>query len=217
MAKFPLYQWKKAGEGTSSIDTQNFASKIKANTFTETNTFNATTTFGGETTFTGVANLNGGFTVPNTAVANAVKDITNSNDNQLVNYKAFYWKRIHDQNSLTVNANGGIQAYDITTSDLVAKKHVKIMIRFAANSYDYTLTFDLTLNSLTYKNQGEVKMIHWDNNTANLLDPTKFVFVTVAQYNTNKLRVVIRNELNTNITTGKIYTYIQMVKPNFQR
>ena len=42
MAKFPLYQWKKAGEGTSSIDTQNFASKIKANTFTQKNVFKNT-------------------------------------------------------------------------------------------------------------------------------------------------------------------------------
>ena len=42
MAKFPLYQWKKAGEGSSSIDTQNFASKIKANTFTGKNTFENT-------------------------------------------------------------------------------------------------------------------------------------------------------------------------------
>ena len=42
MAKFPLYQWKKAGEGSSSIDTQNFASKIKANTFTQKNTFKNT-------------------------------------------------------------------------------------------------------------------------------------------------------------------------------
>lgn len=42
MAKFPLYQWKKAGEGSSSIDTQNFASKIKANTFTQKNVFKNT-------------------------------------------------------------------------------------------------------------------------------------------------------------------------------
>ena len=42
MAKFPLYQWKKAGGGSSSIDTQNFASKIKANTFTAKNVFKNT-------------------------------------------------------------------------------------------------------------------------------------------------------------------------------
>lgn len=42
MAKFPLYQWKKAGGGSSSIDTQNFASKIKANTFTQKNVFKNT-------------------------------------------------------------------------------------------------------------------------------------------------------------------------------
>ena len=42
MAKFPLYQWKKAGGGSSSIDTSNFASKIKANTFTQKNVFKNT-------------------------------------------------------------------------------------------------------------------------------------------------------------------------------
>lgn len=42
MAKFPLYQWKKAGGGSSSIDTSNFASKIKANTFTNKNIFENT-------------------------------------------------------------------------------------------------------------------------------------------------------------------------------
>lgn len=205
MAKFPLYQWKKATGNSTTVDTTNLAK------------LNTDNTFAGVNTFSGVVNLNGGFTVPNTADANAAKDITNNNDNQLANYKAFYWKQLHEQGSLTLTANGGIQAYDVTVSnDLVAKRHVKIMVRFTPNSYDYTLTFDLTLNSLTYKNQGEVKMVHWGNNTESLLDPTKFVFVTVAQYSSNKLRVIIRNGLSENITINKTFTYIQMLKPKFQ-
>ena len=213
MAKFPLYQWKKAGEGTSSIDTQNFASKIKANTFTETNTFNATTTFGGETTFNANVRVENG----NTAGLYASKDITNDNDNQVINYKAFYWKRVHEQNSVTVNATNGIQAYDITTQDLTRYKHIKVMLRFTPNNYDYTVMFDLTCNNLSYKNQGEVKFIHWGDNTVSTLAVEALLCVSVAQYGGNKLRVNIRNIGTTNITTGKIYTYIQMVKPNFQR
>ena len=216
MAKFPLYQWKKAGGGSSSIDTQNFASKIKANTFTETNTFNAATTFGGETTFTGVANLNGGFTVPNTAVANAEKEVTNANDNQLINYKSFYWKRLNTQNSITINANT-VSAYEFTTSELRSAKHIQIMLRFAVTNYDYTLVYDLTCNNLNYKNQGETKIIHWGDNTQSTLDTTKFVMVTVAQYGNNKIRINILNASNVTIQTGSIVTYMRILKSNFQR
>ena len=199
MAKFPLYQWKKAtGGGTSaSIDTTNFAKKNEANTFTQQNTFNA------------------GFTVPNTTEAYVEKDITNQNDNQVVNYKGFYWKQLHTQGNLTMN-DGQTQAYNITTADLIAQKHIRVMVRITPTNYDYTMVFDITCNSLGYKNFGEVKTIHWGDNAASTLDPTKFVYITVAQYQNNTLRINIRNATGTQIRTGSIYIYIQTIKPKFQ-
>lgn len=184
-------------QSSTPVDTTNLAKTNETNTFTAANTFNADVS------------------VPTSATLNAAKDLTNSNDNQAVNYKAFYWKKIHSRSSLAMEP-ATIQAYDITTSDLVRQRHVKIMVRITPNNYDYTLTFDLTLNSLTYKNQGEVKFIHWGDNTGSNLNVDNFVIVSVAQYSTNKLRVNIRNLGANRITTGSINTYIQMVKPKFQ-
>ena len=184
-------------QSSTPVDTTNLAKTNETNTFTAANTFNADVS------------------IPTSATLNAAKDLTNSNDNQVVNYKGFYWKRIHSQSSLTMEP-ATIQAYDITTSDLVRQRHVKIMVRITPNNYDYTLTFDLTLNNLTYKNQGEVKFIYWGDNTVSNLNVNNFVIVSVAQYSTNRLRVNIRNLGSSRITTGSIYTYIQMVKPKFQ-
>ena len=166
-------------------------------------------------TFTGTNTFNNGFTVPNSAEAYAEKDITNANDNQIVNYKGFYWKRIGQQNNISLN-NGSTTAFNITTSELRSQKHVRIMVRITPNNYDYTMVFDLTLNSLTYKNFGEVKTLHWADNTGSNLDPNKFIYVTVAQYQTNTLRINIRDATGATISTGTIYTYIQTIKPKFQ-
>ena len=202
MSKFGIKNlWDIRSSNTPTVDTTNFAKKNEANTFAEENNFNKN-----------VNVVNG-----NNAGIYTAKDITNNNDNQVVNYKAYYWKRVHTQSSLALEATTGIQAYDITTSDLVAQKHIKVMLRFAANQYDYTLVFDLTCNSLSYRNQGEVKFIHWGNNTVSTLDIAKLLCVSVAQYGNNKLRINIRNIGTDTINTGQIFTYIQMVKPNFQR
>ena len=40
------------------------------------------------------------------------------------------------------------------------------------------MVFDLTLNNLGYKNFGEVKTLHWADNTGSNLDPNKFIYVT---------------------------------------
>ena len=166
-------------------------------------------------TFTGTNRFNNGFTVPNSAEAYVEKDITNANDSQIVNYKGFYWKRIGQQNNISLN-NGATTAFNTTTSELRSQKHVRIMVRITPNNYDYTMIFDLTLNSLSYKNFGEVKTLHWADNTLSNLDPNKFIYVTVAQYQTNTLRINIRNATGAAINTGTIYTYIQTIKPKFQ-
>ena len=200
MAKFPLYQWKKStGGGTSTpIDTTNFAKKNEVNTFTQANNFNA------------------GFTVPDSAVGNVNKEVDNANDNQIINYKGFYWKRLHSQGDLTMNG-GQTQAYNITTNDLIAQRHIRVMVRITPPNYDYTLVFDIICNSLGYKNFGEVKAIHWQDNTGSNLDPTKFVYVTVAQHQNNTLRLNIKNATGAQIRMGSIHTYIQTIKPKFQR
>lgn len=169
----------------------------------------------GNQSIAGVKTFNNGFTVPNSAEAYVEKDITNANDNQIVNYKGFYWKRIGQQNTIGLT-NGSTTAFNITTSELRSQKHVRIMVRITPNNYDYTMVFDLTLNSLTYKNFGEVKTLHWADNAGSNLDPTKFIYVTVAQYQTNTLRINIRNATGNTISTGTIYTYIQTIKPKFQ-
>ena len=170
---------------------------------TENNTFSGTNTF------------NNGFTVPNSAEANVVKDITNDNDYQIVNYKGFYWKRIGQQSGIGL-ANGATSAFNTTTSELRSQKHVRVMVRITPNNYDYTMVFDLTLNSLNYKNFGEVKTLHWADNAASSLDPNKFIYITVAQYQNNTLRINIRNATGASINTGTIYVYIQTIKPKFQ-
>ena len=199
MAKFPLYQWKKStGGGPSTpIDTTNFAKKNEANTFTETNNFNA------------------GFTVPNSATGNVAKEVDNANDNQVINYKGFYWKQLHAQGNLTMN-DGQVQAYNITTSELRTQRVIRVMLRITPSNYDYTLIFEISCNNLGYKNFGEVKVIHWADNASSNLDPTKFVYVTVAQYQNNTLRINIRNATGAQIRTGSIYTYIQIIRPKFQ-
>ena len=166
-------------------------------------------------TFTGTNRFNNGFTVPNSAEAYVEKDITNVNDNQIVNYKGFYWKRIGQQNNINLN-NGSTTAFNTTTSELRSQKHVRIMVRITPNNYDYTMIFDLTLNSLAYKNFGEVKTLHWADNTGSNLDPNKFIYVTVAQYQNNTIRINIRNATGASISTGTIYTYIQTIKPKLQ-
>ena len=166
-------------------------------------------------TFTGTNTFNNGFTVPNSAEARVEKNITNDNDNQIVNYKGFYWKRIGQQSSIGL-ANGATTAFNTTTSELRSQKHVRIMVRITPNNYDYTMVFDLTLNNLAYKNFGEVKTLHWADNTLSNLDPNKFIYITVAQYQTNTIRINIRNATGANISTGTIYTYIQTIKPNLQ-
>lgn len=190
--------WDIQGGGSSTpVDTTNFAKKNEANTFTQRNTFND------------------GITVPSNAEAYVEKDITNNSDNQIVNYKGFYWKQLHSQGNLTMN-DGQTQAYNITTSDLIAQKHIRVMVRITPTNYDYTMVFDITCNSLSYKNFGEVKTIHWADNAASTLDPTKFVYITVSQYQNNTLRINIRNATGTQIRTGSIITYIQTIKPKFQ-
>ena len=206
------WKWKPAAGGSVSPELQNkvnqneteintikqkYVKKDEANTFTASNTFN------------------NGFTVPNSAEAHVVKDITNANDNQIVNYKGFYWKRIGQQNNIRLN-NGQTTAFNSTTSDLVAQKHVRIMVRITPNNYDYTMVFDLTCNNLNYKNFGEVKTLHWADNAASNLDPAKFIYVTAAQYQNNTIRINIRNATGAAIDTGTIYTYIQTIKPKLQ-
>lgn len=201
MSKFGIKNLWNIRSSTPTVDTTNLAKTNEANTFTAENTFNAN-----------VLVQNG-----NNAGIYTAKDITNDNDNQVINYKAYYWKRAHTQSSIVIDATNGIKAYDITTSDLKAQRHIKVMLRFAPSNYDYTVVFDLTCNSLSYKNQGEVKFIHWGDNTVSTLDISKLLCVSVAQYGTNKLRVNLRNIGTERITTGQIFTYIQMVKPVFQR
>ena len=199
MAKFGIKNiWDIQGGGSSTpIDTSNFAKKNEANTFTQRNTFNE------------------GITVPNNAEAYVEKDITNNNDNQIVNYKGFYWKQLHSQGNLTMD-DGQTQAYNITTNDLIARRHIRVMVRITPNNYDYTMVFDITCNSLSYKNFGEVKILHWADNAASDLNHTKLVYVTVAQYQNNTLRINIKNTTGAQIRTGSIYTYIQTIKPKFQ-
>ena len=190
---------QKVNQNETKINTieQKYVKKDEANTFTASNTFN------------------NGFTVPNSAEAYVEKDITNANDNQIVNYKGFYWKRIGQQNNISLN-NGSTTAFNVTTSELRSQKHVRIMVRITPNNYDYTMVFDLTLNSLSYKNFGEVKTLHWADNAGSNLDPNKFIYVTVAQYQNNTIRINIRNATGVTINTGTIYTYIQTIKPKFQ-
>ena len=206
------WKWKPAAGGSVPAELQNkvnqnetkintienkYVKKDEANTFTAANTFN------------------NGFTVPNSTEANVVKDITNTNDNQIVNYKGFYWKRIGQQNNINLS-NGSTTAFNLTTSELRSQKHVRIMVRITPNNYDYTMVFDLTLNSLSYKNFGEVKTLHWADNTLSNLDPNKFIYITAAQYSGNAIRINIRNATGANISTGTIYTYIQTIKPKLQ-
>ena len=206
------WKWKPAAGGAVSPELANkvnqnetkintienkYVKKDEANTFTAANTFN------------------NGFTVPNSAEAYVEKDITNANDNQIVNYKGFYWKRLHQQGNINIG-NGATTAFNITTSELRSQKHVRIMVRITPNNYDYTMVFDLTLNSLAYKNFGEVKTLHWADNTLSNLDPNKFIYITAAQYSGNAIRINIRNATGANISTGTIYTYIQTIKPKFQ-
>ena len=181
---------------TNTIESK-YVKKDEANTFTAANTFNS------------------GFTVPNNAEAYVEKDITNANDNQIVNYKGFYWKRIGQQNNINLN-NGATTAFNTTTSELRSQKHVRIMVRITPNNYDYTMVFDLTCNNLNYKNFGEVKTLHWADNTGSNLDPNKFIYITVAQYQNNTIRINIRNATGASISTGTIYTYIQTIKPKLQ-
>ena len=74
----PAELTQKVNQNETKINTieGKYVKKDEANTFTVANTFN------------------NGFTVPNSAEAYVEKDITNANDNQIVNYKGFYWKRI---------------------------------------------------------------------------------------------------------------------------
>ena len=169
----------------------------------------------GDQSIAGVKTFTNGFTVPNSAEAYVEKDITNANDNQIVNYKGFYWKRIGQQNSIGID-NGATSAFNITTSELRSQKHVRIMVRITPSNFDYTMVFDLTLNSLSYKNFGEVKTLHWADNALSNLDPTKFIYVTVAQFQNNTIRTNIRNATGARINTGTIYVYIQTIKPKFQ-
>ena len=190
---------QKVNQNETKINTieQKYVKKDEANTFTASNTFN------------------NGFTVPNSAEAYVEKDITNANDNQIVNYKGFYWKRIGQQNNIRLD-NGSTTAFNTTTNELISQKHVRIMVRITPTNYDYTMVFDLTLNSLSYKNFGEVKTLHWADNAGSNLDPNKFIYVTVAQYQNNTIRINIRNATGVTINTGTIYTYIQTIKPKFQ-
>lgn len=200
-----IWETKNTGGGNVPADLTNRVQALETNAVMKT----------GDQSIAGVKTFTNGFTVPNSAEAYVEKDITNANDNQIVNYKGFYWKRIGQQNTIRLN-NGATTAFNSSTSELRSQKHVRIMLRITPNNYDYTMVFDLTLNSLTYKNFGEVKILHWADNAASNLDPTKFIYVTVAQYQTNTIRVNIRNATGAAIDTGTIYTYIQTIKPKFQ-
>ena len=206
------WKWKPAAGGAVSPDLQNkvtqnetkintieqkYVKKDEANTFTAGNTFN------------------NGFTVPNSAEAYVEKNITNDNDNQIVNYKGFYWKRIGQQNSIRLN-DGATSAFNTTTSELRSQKHIRIMVRITPTNYDYTTVFDLTLNNLNYKNFGEVKILHWADNAGSDLNPNKFIYITAAEYQNNTIRINIRNATGAVINTGTIYIYIQTIKPKLQ-
>ena len=210
--------WKQTG-GAVSPDLTNRLQAVETKSSTNesniTNLQQNTAKLNQANTFTGTNRFNNGFTVPSSAEAYVEKYITNDNDNQIINYKGFYWKRIGQQNNINLN-NGATTAFNITTSDLRSQKHVRIMVRITPNNYDYTMVFDLTLNSLSYKNFGEVKTLHWADNTLSNLDPNKFIYVTVAQFQNNAIRINIRNATGANISTGTIYTYIQTIKPKFQ-
>ena len=207
-----IWETKNTGGGNVPTDLEN---KVNQNE-TKINTIESKYVKKDETnTFTALNTFNNGFTVPNSAEAHVEKDITNANDNQIVNYKGFYWKRIGQQNNINLN-NGSTTAFNTTTSELRSQKHVRIMVRITPNNYDYTMVFDLTLNSLAYKNFGEVKTLHWADNTGSNLDPNKFIYVTVAQYRNNTIRINIRNATGATINTGTIYTYIQTIKPKLQ-
>ena len=210
--------WKQTG-GAVSPDLTNRLQAVETKSSTNesniTNLQQNTAKLNQANTFTGTNRFNNGFTVPSSAEAYVEKYITNDNDNQIINYKGFYWKRIGQQSSIGL-ANGATTAFNITTSDLRSQKHVRIMVRITPNNYDYTMVFDLTLNSLSYKNFGEVKTLHWADNTLSNLDPNKFIYVTVAQFQNNAIRINIRNATGANISTGTIYTYIQTIKPKFQ-
>ena len=206
------WKWKPAAGGSVPADLTQKVNQLETKTNTiegkyvkkdEANTFTAANTF------------NNGFTVPNSAEAYVEKNITNDNDNQIVNYKGFYWKRIGLQNNIRLD-NGSTSAFNTTTSELISQKHVRIMVRITPTNYDYTTVFDLTLNNLGYKNFGEVKILHWADNAASNLDPNKFVYLTVAQYQNNTIRINIRNATGAVINTGTIYTYIQTIKPKLQ-
>ena len=210
--------WKQTG-GAVSPDLTNRLQAVETKSSTNesniTNLQQNTAKLNQANTFTGTNRFNNGFTVPSSAEAYVEKYITNDNDNQIINYKGFYWKRIGQQNNINLN-NGATTAFNITTSELRSQKHVRIMVRITPNNYDYTMVFDLTLNSLSYKNFGEVKTLHWADNTLSNLDPNKFIYVTVAQFQNNAIRINIRNATGANISTGTIYTYIQTIKPKFQ-
>ena len=206
------WKWKPAAGGSVSPELTQKVNQLETKTNTiegkyvkkdEANTFTASNTF------------NNGFTVPNSAEAYVEKDITNANDNQIVNYKGFYWKRIGQQNNIRLN-NGQTTAFNSTTSELRSQKHIRIMVRITPNNYDYTIVFDLTCNNLNYKNFGEVKTLHWADNAASNLDPNKFIYITAAQYQNNTIRINIRNATGAAIDTGTIYTYIQTIKPKLQ-
>ena len=198
-----------------NVDTQTSSSMINKQYLEQQLTATKNQIRSENNTFTGTNTFNNGFTVPNSAEAYVEKDITNANDNQIVNYKGFYWKRIGQQNNISLN-NGATTAFNITTSELRSQKHARVMVRITPNNYDYTMVFDLTLNSLNYKNFGEVKTLHWADNAGSNLDPNKFIYVTVAQYQNNTIRINIRNATGANISTGTIYTYIQTIKPKLQ-
>ena len=206
------WKWKPAAGGSVSPELQNKVNQLE----TKTNTIEGKYVKKDEAnTFTALNTFNNGFTVPNSAEAYVEKDITNANDNQIVNYKGFYWKRIGQQNNINLS-NGATSAFNTTTSELRSQKHVRIMVRITPNNYDYTTVFDLTLNNLNYKNFGEVKTLHWADNTGSNLDPNKFIYITAAQYQNNTIRINIRNATGATIQTGTIYTYIQTIKPKLQ-
>ena len=208
--------WKQTG-GSTNLEqrVQAIETKSSTNESNITNLQQNTAKLNQANTFTGVNRFNNGFTVPSSAEAYVEKYVTNNNDNQIINYKGFYWKRIGQQNTIGL-INGATTAFNTTTSDLIRGKHVRIMVRITPNNYDYTMVFDLTLNSLSYKNFGEVKTLHWADNAASNLNPNKFVYVTAAQYQNNTIRINIRNATGATISTGNIYTYIQTIKPEFQ-
>ena len=214
-----IWETKNTGGGNVPAGLENRVQAVETKSSTnETNITNLqqnTAKLNQNNTFTGTNTFNNGFTVPNSAEAYVEKDVTNGNDNQIVNYKGFYWKRIGQQNNINLS-NGSTTAFNLTTSELRSQKHVRIMVRITPNNYDYTMVFDLTLNNLNYKNFGEVKTLHWADNTLSNLDPNKFIYVTAAQFQNNAIRINIRNATGAAINTGTIYTYIQTIKPKFQ-